>query len=49
VDEMLVRDRRLGVLSSAAALPLRKRESRDRRVERTPALILDLFLSALDG
>ena len=49
VDEMLVHDRRLGVLSSAAALPLHKRESRDQRVEREPALLLDLLLSALEG
>ena len=49
VDEMLIHDGRLGVLSSADALPLRKRESRDQRVEREPALLLDLLLSALEG
>lgn len=49
VDEMLVHDGRLGVLASADALPVRKRERRDHRVEREPALLLDLLLSALEG
>lgn len=49
VDESLIRDTRLGVLSSAAELPLRKRENRARRVQRDPALLLDLLLSALEG
>jgi len=49
VDEMLIHDGRLGILGSADALPLRKRASRDQRVEREPALLLDLMLSALEG
>ena len=49
VDEELVRDTRLGLLSSAAELPLRKRENRAPRVQRDPALLLDLLLSALEG
>ena len=48
VDEMLIHDGRLGVLGSADALPLCKRENRDQRVEREPALLLDLLLSALE-
>ena len=49
VDESLIRRTRLGVLSSAAELPLRKRENRARRVQRDPALLLDLMLTALEG
>jgi len=49
VDEALVRDARLGVLSSTAELPLRKREKRAQRVQRDPALLLDLLLSTLEG
>jgi predicted glycosyltransferase len=49
VDEMLVHDGRLGVLSSADAIPLGKRDPRDQGVGRDPALLLDLMLSALEG
>jgi len=47
VDEMLVRDGRLGVLASAAEIPLRKRDGSAQRQERTPALLLDLMFTAL--
>lgn len=46
VDEMLIRDGRLGVLSSAEEVPLRKREGHVGRVERDPAQLLDLLLTA---
>jgi predicted glycosyltransferase len=49
VDEMLVRDGRLAVLESPDDLLLRKRTGGGRRVERDPALLLDLFLLALEG
>jgi len=49
VDEKLVRDGKLGVLRSADAMPLWKRTDRSQRVERDPALLLDLMLSALVG
>jgi len=49
VDEGLIRDGRLGVLSSVNALPVRKRARRDQRVEREPTLLLDLLFSALEG
>lgn len=47
VDEMLVRERRLEVLDSADAVRLRKSEARRTRVERDPAVLLDLLLTAL--
>ncbi len=47
VDEALVRKGRLGVLSSADALPIRKRSGQEQGVARDPALLLDLLLSAL--
>ena len=47
VDEMLIRDGRLGALGSADEVRLRKREGETRRVERDPALLLDLVLTAL--
>jgi len=46
VDEMLIRDGRLGVLSSAEEVPLRKREGQVERVERDPSQLLDLLLTA---
>jgi predicted glycosyltransferase len=46
VDEMLIRDGRLGVLRSGEEIPLRKRQGQAERVERDPALLLDLFLAA---
>jgi len=49
VDQELVRDGRLGILSSAEAIPLRKCGERSQRVERDPALLLDLMLYALEG
>ena len=49
VDEMLVHDGRLGILSAGDALPLGKQEGRSQRVERDPASLLDLLLSALEG
>jgi hypothetical protein len=49
VDEMLVREGRLRALRSAADLELRKRDAANGRVERDPALLLDLFLTALEG
>jgi uncharacterized protein len=48
VDEMLVRDGRLGVLRSPDDVLLRKRAGNRPRVERDPALLLDLLLSALE-
>ena len=47
VDEMLITEGRLGVLSSADALPVRKRGERRQQVHRDPALLLDLMLTAL--
>ena len=47
VDEMLVRDGRLGALASADDVPLRKRDGSTKRQERNPALLLDLLLTAL--
>jgi len=47
VDEMLVRDGRLGVLESPDEIPLRKRGDRSQRVQPDPALLLDLLLTAL--
>lgn len=49
LDELLVREGRLRVLGSADDLELRKRDAAVRRVERDPALLLDLFLTALEG
>jgi hypothetical protein len=49
VDEELLRDGRLRPLMSAGELQLRKRSAAFERVERDPALLLDLMLSALDG
>jgi predicted glycosyltransferase len=49
VDEMLIREGRLRVLRSAGELELEMREGSDsERVERDPALLLDLCLEALD-
>jgi predicted glycosyltransferase len=48
VDQMLVDDGRLGILTSPDALPLRKREGDRTRVERDPALLLDQMLTALE-
>jgi uncharacterized protein len=45
VDEALIRDGRLGVLTSAGALPLRKHEQMRRRIERDPAQLLELLLA----
>jgi predicted glycosyltransferase len=47
VDEMLVHEERLGVLRSADALSLRKRDDRGELAGRDPALLLDLMLTAL--
>ena len=47
VDEMLIRDGRLGALASAADVALRKRDGSATRVERDPALLLDVLLTAL--
>ena len=47
VDELLVHDNRLRVLTSAADVPLRKRGGSKQRQERDPALLLDLMLTAL--
>jgi hypothetical protein len=49
VDEMLVRDGRLGILGSSDELELRKRDVAGTRVERDPAFLLDLLLTALEG
>ncbi len=49
VDQELVDSGRLGVLSSAGALALRKRAGRGQRIERDPALLLDLLLSTLQS
>ena len=46
VDEMLVREGRLGALASADDVLLRKRDGSTKRQERDPALLLDLLLSA---
>jgi len=48
VDEALVKAGRLAILTSPDDLPLRKREGRGERVERDPALLLDLLLGALE-
>jgi predicted glycosyltransferase len=46
VDEMLIREGRLRLLTSANELELRKREAEDGRRRRDPRLLLDLLLSA---
>jgi predicted glycosyltransferase len=50
VDEALIAERRLRPLSSVAELRLEKREGRSSvRVERDPAVLLDLMLTALES
>jgi len=49
VDEMLIQGGRLGVLGSADALPLRKRDGRGQPIGRDPGLLLDLLLSAFEN
>jgi predicted glycosyltransferase len=49
VDRVLVNEGRLRVLTSADALEVEKRGTAGSRVERDPALLLDLMLSALEG
>lgn len=46
VDEELIREGRLGVLTSANEPPLRKRSGELRRVQRDPVLLLDLLLTS---
>lgn len=48
VDKALVNEGRLRILTSAEELPLEKRVSATAPVERDPALLLDLMLSALE-
>jgi hypothetical protein len=48
VDEMLIADERLAILSSPAEVQLEKRRSNEPRVERDPSLFLDLLVSALE-
>jgi predicted glycosyltransferase len=48
VDKTLVNEGRLRILTSAEELPLAKRESATARVERDPAVLLDLMLSAFE-
>ncbi len=48
VDERLVAEGRLRLLASAGELQLEKRGSRNERVERDPAFLLDLLLTALE-
>ena len=48
VDEALVREGRLTLLTSADELRLEKRGDARRHVERDPALLLDLMLTALE-
>ena len=48
VDEALIRDGRLGILRSADELPLRRKGSASRRVDRDPEFLLDTMLSALE-
>lgn len=47
VDELLIRERRLRVLTSADALDLRKRRPGEAPPPRDPAILLDLLLTAL--
>jgi predicted glycosyltransferase len=49
VDRALVGETRLRVLTSVDALVLEKRSGASERVERDPALLLDLLLSALES
>jgi uncharacterized protein len=49
VDEMLIREKRLEILSSPDAVRLRKREGDRRHSERDPAFLLDLLVSALEA
>lgn len=49
VDESLVREGRLRRLASAADLVLEKRTPSNSTPTRDPALLLDLFLSALES
>jgi predicted glycosyltransferase len=48
VDELLIADGRLRVLTSPESVTLEKRSRLPARVERDPALFLDLLLSALE-
>jgi predicted glycosyltransferase len=48
VDESLVNEGRLRILTSADALVVEKRRRSQDRRERDPALLLDLLLTALD-
>jgi uncharacterized protein len=48
VDSMLVNEGRLRVLTSSDTLVLEKRRSSGGRIERDPALMLDLLLTALE-
>jgi uncharacterized protein len=48
VDRALVSEGRLRILTSAEELQLERRESATARIERDPALLLDLMLSALE-
>jgi predicted glycosyltransferase len=48
VDESLVNDGRLRILTSAAALVLEKRSGSGGRIERDPGVLLDLLLTALE-
>jgi hypothetical protein len=49
VDASLVDEGRLRILTGADQLTLAKRGEAGARVERDPALLLDLMLSALEG
>jgi predicted glycosyltransferase len=48
VDSALVNEGRLRVLTSADTLVVEKRSGSSRRIERDPAVVLDLMLSALE-
>jgi hypothetical protein len=49
VDEQLIGERRLELLTSPASIRIEKRSTARARVERDPALLLDLLLTALDS
>jgi uncharacterized protein len=49
VDSALVNEGRLRVLTSATELRVEKRERSSQRIERDPAVLLDLMLSALES
>jgi predicted glycosyltransferase len=49
VDEQLIGERRLELLTSPASIRVEKRSTARARVERDPALLLDLLLTALDS